>query len=151
MKIQQYTEIFQTQVKLFILTILEGEFGHINVSRPDLDNISEFYQVDNGNFWLAIQNNQIIGTIGLKNYNGKAYMKRMAVHESYRGRGIAQELLNTFTNYAKEMGFKEIYLSTSKNLVAANKFYAKEGFEKIEILPKEIPPQIAQINYVKFI
>lgn len=151
MRIQIYTNKYKDPTKAFILSILEDEFKHLNVTRPDLDNISNFYQVEGGNFWLAINNGEIIGTIGLKNYQGKAYMKRMAVSKNYRGTGVAQDLLKVFIDHAQSNGFKEVYLSTSKNLVAANKFYEKEGFKRIESLPNEIPKQIAQINYMKLL
>lgn len=151
MEIKQFTEQYNESTNIFILSILEGEFGHTNIPRPDLDDISGFYQIDKGNFWLAIHDNKIIGTIGLKDYRGLAYIKRMIVDREFRGKGVAQDLLEVVINHCKDNGFSKIYLSTSKNLVAANKFYEKEGFEIVDALPKEIPSQIAQINYMKLI
>lgn len=37
--IQEYSNKYKSTVKDFIISILEGEFGHYNVERPDLDSI----------------------------------------------------------------------------------------------------------------
>ncbi len=73
----------------------------------------------------------------------------MAVKENFRGKGIAQKLLATLLKYSQKNKYTAIYLATSPNLVAANKFYIKEGFIKIEKLPKVIPVPIAPIYFMK--
>jgi ribosomal protein S18 acetylase RimI-like enzyme len=149
--IKEYSDEYAQLAKFLIVSILESEFGHYNISRPDLNNITSFYQIDKGNFWIALLENDLIGTIGLKDHSGVAYIKRMAVLKEHRGKGVAQELLSTVIKYAQQQGFTKIYLSTSQNLVAANRFYIKEGFEVIDRLPKKIPSQIAQIHYMKIL
>ncbi len=137
------------EVTSFLLKILEGEFGKVGISRPDLDDIEKFYHVDGGSFWVASVEGRVIGTVGLKDYQGKAYVKRMAVAPDYRGKGVAQVLLKTLTEHAIANHFLELYLSTSSKHVAANIFYLKEGFTRIPTLPVEIPKPIAQIHYIK--
>lgn len=147
--IQQFTASYQTSVKEFVTNILENEFGHVGIDRPDLDDISTFYQVNKGNFWIALYEGKLIGTIGLKDYNGVGYIKRMAVGKDFRGTGVAQRLLEAVTKFARKQGYRKLYLSTSPNLVAANKFYRKVRFKKIKTLPQEIPSQIAPFHFVK--
>lgn len=135
--ITRYEALYKQEVKNFLISILEGEFGHYNVERPDLGNIAAYYQTDLGNFWVAIKDNKIIGTIGLKDYkDGIGYLQRMSVSKEFRGTGLAQALLKTLIEFAQKNKYKAIYLATSPNMVAANKFYAKEGFRKITKLPK---------------
>ena len=50
-----------------ILTIQQSEFG-IPITleaQPDLLDIPSFYQKDNGNFWIALDGQEVIGTIAL--------------------------------------------------------------------------------------
>lgn len=149
-QIQPYSSEHQSSVKTFLTSILEGEFGHFNVPRPDLEVIDTYYQIDDSNFWIALRDGEIVGTIGLKSFvNGIGYLQRMSVIEELRGSGLAQLLLATLENFAREKKYKTIYLATSENLKAANKFYPKEGFVRVESFPKEIPSPIAQIYFKK--
>lgn len=148
--ITEFEEKYGEAVKGFLLSILEGEFGHYHVQRPDLENISEYYQKDKGNFWVVYKDATVIGTAGLTDYGeGIGYVQRMSVDKQYRGTGLAQKLLATVIEFAKANNFISIYLATSPNLIAANKFYPKEGFRKIDKLPKQIPTPIAPIYFVK--
>lgn len=47
------------------------------------------------------------------------------------GRGIADELLKLALDFAKKQ-YKKCYLETFANMVAANKFYNKNGFVQLE-------------------
>lgn len=139
-EIIQYSDDYKLQTKEFILKILIGEFGLGNMERPDLDNISDVYQKDKSNFWIAVDGDSVVGSIAIKNYGkNRAYLKRMYVDGKHRGTGLAKELLDTALAYAKEAGFKEIFLGTVEDMVAANKFYSKSGFKKIDKLPDDLP------------
>ncbi len=139
-KIIQYDNKYKSSTKKFILNILNEEFGLGSIKRSDLDNIGSFYQKNKSNFWIAIEDNKIIGSVAIKNYGkGRAYLKRMYVDSKHRGAGLAKELLDIALAYAKERGYKEIYLGTVKDMVAANKFYSKSGFKKIRKLPDDLP------------
>lgn len=47
--ISNFTDKYKSIVKDLVISILEGEFGHMNIDRPDLHTISEYYQIQNGN------------------------------------------------------------------------------------------------------
>ena len=132
----------------FILSVLEGEFGFIGINRPDLVNIPETYQKNNSNFWIAIENDKVIGTIALENHSdNRGYLKRFYVDKAYRGKGIAQQLLAALVQYAKDNNYKKILLATFEDLVAANKFYNKTGFIRIESLPKDMDDGDGEMFY----
>jgi hypothetical protein len=65
MKIIEYNTEYTEQVIDFILGIQRGEFG-VSITaadQPDLKNVKNFYQRGNGNFWIAVDDEKIIGTI----------------------------------------------------------------------------------------
>lgn len=47
-------------------------------------------------------------------------------------------MFSVLLKFAKEKGYKEIFLSTWDEAVAAQKFYEKNGFVKINSLPEKI-------------
>lgn len=108
--------------------------------QPDILNIMEEYFNVGGYFWVAKENDKVLGSIGLMNYgNGVAILKKFFVYEAYRGapHHLGKKLYDKFLEYANEIGIKTIILDTPKNTERAHRFYEKAGFEKInkELLP----------------
>jgi GNAT superfamily N-acetyltransferase len=135
-----YTDHYKDKTVRFILHVLEDEFGHIGFERPDIHDIPNAYMKDGGNFWLVVENDEVIGTIGLMNYgNGRGYLKRMYVDERKREQGIGLRLLQTLLAFARERGYRELYLGTTEKMVAAVRFYKKHGFERLETPPPDLP------------
>ena len=138
-EILTYEEKDKDRTIEFIVGILEGEFG-FSRERPDLANIPNFYQAPNGNFWLAVENDVVVGTIALKDYEeGRGYLKRMYVKRELRGTGLADKLLSELVEHAKKNGFETIYLGTDVSMRRAQGFYSKKGFEKMDRLPDGLP------------
>lgn len=134
-----YADQYKVQTINFILSILENEFGYTNIERPDLYDIPNIYQQNGGNFWIAILNNKIIGTIAIQNYeNGRGFLKRMYVKKELRKKGIGQELINILLKFAKNSGYKIIYTSTVEEFISARNFYNKNGFIEINNLPDDL-------------
>jgi N-acetylglutamate synthase-like GNAT family acetyltransferase len=139
-KIIQYSDKYKDQTVNLILSILENEFHAFGIERPDLLKISEIYQTNKGNFWIAVEKGKVVGTIGLRNYgNNRGCLKRMYIDKNFRGTGLASELFLTLVKFAKENNYKEIFLTTFETMIAANKFYLKMGFKRIDSLPEDIP------------
>ncbi|TSC58088.1 MAG: N-acetyltransferase GCN5 [Candidatus Peregrinibacteria bacterium Greene0416_19] len=135
-----YSDEYRNDTTRFILHILEDEFGLKGIDRPDLNNIAGAYQSDGGNFWLLKVDDEIVGTIALRNYgNGCGYLKRMYVAENMRRKGIAKHLLTTLLTYARQHGYTELYLGTVGEMDAAIKFYQSQGFQRIKALPEGMP------------
>lgn len=135
-----YSQKYSDEVVTFIIDILEGELQFMRIDRPDIYDITTYYQVNDGNFWLALHDGKIVGTIGLFNSGeARAYLKRMYVDPAMRGTGVAQNLLFALFDFAREKGYREIYLGTNSQMKAAVKFYEKMGFGKIEALPSDMP------------
>lgn len=138
-----YEEKYKDMAINLILDIQKKEGIDVGLAKqPDLNSISEFYQKNKGNFWLAIKDNSVLGTIGLISLNNEiGVIRKMFVNEKYRGVGLSHDLIQTLISYAKTKGLKEIYLGTIDIYKAAQKFYLKEGFQQIkkESLPEIFP------------
>ena len=78
---------------------------------------------------------QVIGGVGAAEFNGIedcAEMQKLYLDDSAKGKGYSKELVAAVENWAKEAGYKKLYLETHSNLTAAMKLYEKLGFKQIE-------------------
>ena len=153
-----YSAVYQEEVIDLILSIQQTEFGlPITLeAQPDLENIPAFYQKDNGNFWIAVVENKVIGSIALKDIgNYRSALRKMFVHKDYRGKeyGIGHTLLNNVLEWARQKKFREILLGTTERFIAAQRFYEKNGFMVIQkqLLPKEFPVMEVDVKFYKYI
>ena len=145
--IRPYGNEYKKQTINLILSIQREEFNKIvnEEDRPDLQDIENYYlQNDSGNFWLALYNNNVIGTISIKNINQeKLALQNMYIHKDFRGTiyNTATKLLKETIIFANKKGTKEIYLGTATDFYAAHKFYERNGFSQVgkETLPSNFP------------
>lgn len=151
----EYNDAFQNRVVDLILTIQQKEFG-VAVTledQPDLLHINDFYRKGKGNFWLAVENEKLLGTVGLVDMlDGNLALRKMFVEASSRGRdkGIASLLLQEVFAWGRLKSIHHIFLGTVDILKAAHRFYEKNGFTKIELkdLPVSFPRmQVDSIFY----
>ncbi|MCM1007086.1 MAG: GNAT family N-acetyltransferase [Ruminococcus flavefaciens] len=108
--------------------------------QPDLLNITDEYINRDGNFWIAKNDEILIGTIGIIPYNDEiAVLKKFFVYEKYQGtpNHIGRKLYDVLLSFAKEKGYKIILLDTPHNTERAHKFYNKAGFH--EVKENELP------------
>ncbi|BCB05254.1 GNAT family N-acetyltransferase [Bacillus sp. KH172YL63] len=157
--VKQYAHEYQGQVVDLILPIQQQEY-HIPISRedqPDLFAIEDFYQTGNGNFWVALYQGQVVGTISLLDIgNHEVALRKMFVHKAFRGSTFqtASLLLNHALQWAKEKSITAVYLGTTPQFLAAHRFYEKNGFTSISAheLPENFPIlQVDKKFYQKYI
>lgn len=141
-RVVEYQDEYRQAVIDLILPIQQIEFK-VPVTihdQPDLNDISLFYKKGNGNFWVALDQNKIVGTIGLIDFgHDQVALRKMFVHRDHRGKekGIAQMLLDELKNWCKQKKVKNIFLGTIDTMHAAHRFYEKNGFT--ELLKTELP------------
>lgn len=129
-----------------ILSIQQQEFG-IPITRaeqPDLASIPSFYQRGVGNFWVALHEGTVVGTIALLDIgHGEAALRKMFVAPAFRGakHGVATRLLETLLAWSRARAVRQIYLGTTAKFLAAHRFYEKNGFREIAVaeLPSGFP------------
>jgi DNA-binding MarR family transcriptional regulator/N-acetylglutamate synthase-like GNAT family acetyltransferase len=132
---QIVTMIEKIQIQEFSLVI------PANVNAGVIKAEDEYYYNNSYNFWYAVDDQgKVIGCIGLKKLdNNHAEIKKFFVDSTYRGKGVAQKLMMTLMKAAIKHNFNIIYLGTVNILQAAQRFYEKYGFVRInkQQLPKE--------------
>ena len=102
------------------------------IDDEDLFKIPQVY-FGKGRFWVAIENNKIIGTVAIRDMGDNiAKLNRMFVDINYHGSGVGQQLLNTAINFTKSQNYSEIILNTSLLMHRAHHFYEKNGFIKYD-------------------
>ena len=136
----------QTGVIDVILPIQQIEFGvPITVEdQPDLLDIPGYYQQGNGNFWVALADGEVVGTIALCDIgNHQGALRKMFVKPAYRGKekGVAHRLLEELISSATSKGIRDLFLGTIDAFAAAHRFYERNGFVPIPeaALPKAFP------------
>jgi len=86
-------------------------------------------------FLFFAEENEIIGFLHgtiKRNTQGKANIEYLYVKRNYRKKGIAKELIKTFTNFAIEKKAKRIFLKVSINNLKAINLYKKLNFKMID-------------------
>jgi N-acetylglutamate synthase-like GNAT family acetyltransferase len=157
LNIEKYSNKYESQVQQLIIEIQSNEFQlDIDLDRqPDLNDISNFYQQGLGNFWVALINEKVVGTISLLDIgNRQTALRKMFVDKNYRGKEykVGQQLLDNVIEYSKIIGVEEMFLGTTEKFIAAQKFYEKNNFIEIEkeCLPKAFPIMDVDVKFYKF-
>lgn len=156
-EIRVFSSEYQEDILNLIVGIQQREFG-IQITaadQPDLRNIPGYYQKGNGNFWVAVINGKVVGTLSLLDIgNGQAALRKMFVNKEHRGPKfkIAHKLLNALLNQAKSSGLETIFLGTTSRFIAAHRFYEKNGFREIqkESLPKAFPIMSVDTKFYQY-
>ena len=137
-KIRQIDKKDNKQVENVIRTCLI-EFGanHDGLawSDPDLGRFSEVYNKKGFKYWVVEdEHGNIVGGCGIGKLDGiddVCELQKMYCLKKVRGAGIAHKLMELALSYAKKY-YKRCYIETLSNMVAANKFYKKYGFESLK-------------------
>jgi len=120
-----------------LMASIAGEYDE-TIFSPQSKTMREASLFPGHYYWVACAGNTILGTVGLCTLGDRhVELKRLFLHHQSRGKGIAQDLLNTVITSAKSMGISAIYLGTMNQFKAAQAFYEKNGFIKI---PKSLLP-----------
>lgn len=103
--------------------------------REDADGLAREYFSEGSGLWLAIGDAQIAGCIALRplpQYPRTGEVKRLYVRPQWRRQGVAELLLMGMEAYAREIGYRALFLDTKDDLTAAIRFYRRHGYEACE-------------------
>jgi len=135
MEIMVYHSKYKQQIIDLILHIQNDE-ARIDLpieEQPDLLDIPFYYQKDGGEFWIAVEDDVVIGTIALMNAgNGNAVLKKFFVAEDHRGKKVGYALYMQLNRFAKNAGIKTIILDTPSVAKKSHRFYERSGFVRIQ-------------------
>lgn len=97
----------------------------------DLKRIREEYVENDGEFFVALMNDRLVGMGALRKIDElTAEIKRMRIKPEYQGKGIGSLILDKLIEKAKELGYKKLILDTSVKQVIAQKLYISRGFKE---------------------
>ena len=143
-KLNKKQEILNN-VQVFLFNQIKNEFGfdYVPEWHQDIINLEEYYvNPKNNNFYVAFnESDEIVATIGIRAYDKNfvqftnryskedtASIWRLFVDKSYRRCGLGSKMFYMSENFAKEVGFENIYLHTHKTLSGAIEFWTEMGF-----------------------
>lgn len=82
---------------------------------------------ENEEYYKIMFNNEMVGFIGIKNYEKEIYLYRFFIDEKYRGKGIGTIALNKIIDMAKEQD-KDMSLEVAGDNIARD-LYERLGFK----------------------
>lgn len=80
--------------------------------------------------WCAEHDGRTVGCIGIVGRGERAQLRWFLLDPLYRGIGLGKRLLDAALAFARETGFRKIYLETTDDLKDAVRMYEKAGFRK---------------------
>ena len=126
-----------------IATIIRNTLAEFGANKPgtvyydaSTDALYELFQRQGAAYFIATIDNEVVGGAGIYPTEGlpadtcelvKMYLLRQA-----RGMGLGRTLIEKSLNFAKEAGYKNVYLETMPELKQALNVYAKFGFEYLK-------------------
>lgn len=99
---------------------------------PELNQIATAFSAAGGQFWCALDNGRVIGSVGwtpAKSGNG-IELKKLYVAKEQRGAGLASRLTALVEDAALKRGSEFIDLWSDTKFVTAHGFYQKRGYRK---------------------
>lgn len=81
--------------------------------------------------WMAVENGKMVGLVWLWDLNKRIPWLGIAVGEKIKGKGLGGKLLAQAENYASDLGYGGIFLTTHTANLRGQVAYEKAGFEKL--------------------
>ena len=87
-----------------------------------------------GQVFFALENKIPVGTAAMiKSSDDRFELAKMTVQEDFRGKGIANMLMDECLKFAKENKAKEIFLISNDSLTIARNLYDKYRFKEVNL------------------
>ncbi|MDU5334977.1 GNAT family N-acetyltransferase [Enterococcus sp.] len=109
--------------------------GALKLRKQVLGGKTDLSKEKNLTIFVALDGDEVIGTAAVQLYPfGFARVRQVAVHPSYQGQNIGNELLKNCEDYAQEQGHSRIVLTGRKT---AQVFYLKRDYHRISFSYKK--------------
>ena len=124
----------------FIASIVKNTLAEFGANKPGTvyydettDSLFELFQTAGAVYYIAEMNDEIVGGAGIYPTEGldadTCELVKMYLLPESRGLGLGKTLINKCLEFAKQAGYKKVYLETMPELRQALNVYAKFGFE----------------------
>lgn len=125
-----------------IASIIRGCLEEFNANKcgtvyydESTDHLYELFQTANSTYFIAEENGKIVGGGGIFPSKGlpddTCELVKMYLLPEARGTGLGAMIINKSIDFAKQLGYKRIYLESMPELKKAISVYEKFGFEYI--------------------
>lgn len=139
MNIRPITSSDDQQIAVIIRNALE-EFGANKQGTvyydKSTDHLSELFQAKGSVYFVAEENNRILGGGGIFPSDGlppkTCELVKMYLHPEARNKGLGKTLISRCLEFAKTEGYDQVYIETMPELRKALSVYEKFGFEYLE-------------------
>lgn len=126
-----------------IANLIRKVFLEFNIQRPGTvyfdpttDNLFKLFSTPGSEYWIAEENNIVIGGCGVYPTpglpEGCAELVKFYLSASQRGKGIGWQLMVKTFDSAKKYGYEKLYLESLPELNRAINLYEKAGFKFIQ-------------------
>lgn len=129
MEIIQYQNQYRDDLIYMILDTKDA-LGRIPKLNEDLLNIENIY-LEKYNFYIIIDKNRVIGSLGYFIEDNIAFLKRFYIKKEYQKQGIGQKLYDFVMKEILEKKVEYIYAHLGQPLnewIGSYHFYLKNGF-----------------------
>lgn len=119
---------------------LEEVFSLLKLVDLPIEGVKEHFH----NFFIFRKDKMTVGCVGIEIYENVGLLRSVAIHPSFQGKGIGQQMVSKMEAYSVENRIHKIYLLTE----TAENFFLKLGYK---IIPREeTDPKINQsIEFTK--
>lgn len=111
-----------------IRAVMEIEQASFTAPWSELSFLNEMYNAHSLSK-VALIENRVVGYVCARHVLHEGHLMNLAVHNDYRRRGIATELINTILEASKEKGCTLLYLEVRVSNHDAITFYERFGFK----------------------
>ena len=126
-----------------IADIIRNTLAEFGANRPgtvyfdsSTDRLFETFQAPGSVYYVALNKNKLVGGAGIFPSGGlpegTCELVKMYLIPAARGLGLGKLLIERCLSFAKQAGYKRIYLETMPELKQALNVYAKFGFEYLK-------------------
>lgn len=116
----------------------------------DLADIHGVYIQPRGNFWVAVVDDEVVGTVGFEvKAEREGELRRLAVQSSVRGLGVGRQLVAKVETWANEAGFTTVRLATGERMHRARDLYALLGYEHTHTIVFNREPLLREMWFTK--
>ena len=103
---------------------------------PEVDTMSAAYSQPRHAYFVVTRAGTVVGGAGVGPLVGAApsvcELRKMYFRPEARGRGLGEQLLRRCLDAARSLGFETCYLETLTGMDAAQRLYARLGFQRID-------------------
>ncbi|MBQ6335511.1 MAG: GNAT family N-acetyltransferase [Erysipelotrichaceae bacterium] len=104
---------------------------------------------DGAIFKLVMNNDEICGFCEYKpEEDGRLFLSKLYAHKAYRHQGLGRLMFEDVLAYARENGYKKIYLTVNKGNIPSYEIYLHLGFKVIDSVVNDIGHGYVMDDYI---